>query len=349
LGALLRVYVSKEQRDWDEQLPYIAFAIRAYAIGTSGISPFELLKGMAAPLPGDTWRAVIETHEDGPRWLEERGEEMRRLFLRFRDTQAGAHARASRYKNKKCSPHPAGALKPGTKVARLVNNRSGKGLSATLMPGPYVPGYVVVEEHGDGRLTLRKTTGRRLYHVHQDDVRLERRSRDGQFIRDRGEQLLSLEAVGSTPVAAAQAGADAASGDTSADVGDEPDDFEEVLTKGTLVVHNTERQRPRWAVGTVWTTILPGASAVEVQAMDTQDPDRLNAKYERRWLVTVNGVSRVVLGDPEAHGSGPGSEVQPDTAMVPTSQILRAGFALTGEQRLQSAELNHLRLVGLTS
>jgi hypothetical protein len=325
LGALLRTYVSKDQRDWDEQLPYVAFAIRAYSIGTSGVSPFELLKGMLAPLPGDTWQATMETHEDTPEWLTERAATMRTLFLRFRDTQAGIRARAVRYKNRKCAPHPPGAVAPGTEVARLVRNRSGGGLSATLMPGPYVPGYVVVEEHGDGRLTIRKKTGRRLFHVHEDDVRPERSSSDRKFLEQRGSQILRMNDLGSVPARAGDVGRE----DSSADEDDEEDarespegtdedeaDPADVFTQGTMVVYQTGRQEPRWGVGIVWTTALPEATAVEVQACDTHDVDRDSGAFQPRWLVTKRGVSRVMLGDPDDNREQ-GDTVQPDTAMVP--------------------------------
>ena len=45
LKAMLRKFVSRSQRDWDDYLPYMLFAYREVPQESTGFSPFELLYG----------------------------------------------------------------------------------------------------------------------------------------------------------------------------------------------------------------------------------------------------------------------------------------------------------------
>ena len=49
---MLRKFVSRSQKDWDEYLPYLLFAYREVPQETTGFSPFDLLYGrhIRAPL-----------------------------------------------------------------------------------------------------------------------------------------------------------------------------------------------------------------------------------------------------------------------------------------------------------
>ena len=45
LKAMLRKFVNRSQKDWDEYLPYLLFAYREVPQESTGFSPFELLYG----------------------------------------------------------------------------------------------------------------------------------------------------------------------------------------------------------------------------------------------------------------------------------------------------------------
>lgn len=61
---MLRKFVSRNQKDWDEYLPYLLFAYREVPQETTGFSPFDLLYGCHVRGPLDVLR------ED---WTEDRG------------------------------------------------------------------------------------------------------------------------------------------------------------------------------------------------------------------------------------------------------------------------------------
>ena len=56
LKSMLRKFVSRSQRDWDEYLPYLLFAYREVPQETTGFSPFDLLYGCHVRGPLDVLR-----------------------------------------------------------------------------------------------------------------------------------------------------------------------------------------------------------------------------------------------------------------------------------------------------
>lgn len=56
LKGMLRKFVSRNQKDWDEYLPYLLFAYREVPQGSTGFSPFELLYGRRVRGPLDVLR-----------------------------------------------------------------------------------------------------------------------------------------------------------------------------------------------------------------------------------------------------------------------------------------------------
>ena len=53
LAAMLSAYVSTNQRDWDEQLPYVTMAYRSTEHETTGLSPNMLMVGREVSTPLD--------------------------------------------------------------------------------------------------------------------------------------------------------------------------------------------------------------------------------------------------------------------------------------------------------
>ena len=53
---MLKKFVSKNQKDWDEYLPYLLFAYREVPQETTGFSPFKLLYGRCVRGPLDVLR-----------------------------------------------------------------------------------------------------------------------------------------------------------------------------------------------------------------------------------------------------------------------------------------------------
>ena len=64
LKSMLKKFVNKNGKDWDECLPYILFAYREVPQETTGFSPFELLFGRKVRGPLDVlkeaWTGVTE-------------------------------------------------------------------------------------------------------------------------------------------------------------------------------------------------------------------------------------------------------------------------------------------------
>ena len=56
LKSMLRKFVSRNQKDWDEYLPYLLFAYREVPQETTGFSPFDLLYGRQVRGPLDVLR-----------------------------------------------------------------------------------------------------------------------------------------------------------------------------------------------------------------------------------------------------------------------------------------------------
>ena len=59
LAAMLSKYVDKEQRTWDQALPYLLFAFNSSSHDVTGASPYKLLFGREAVLPIDIEMPVI--------------------------------------------------------------------------------------------------------------------------------------------------------------------------------------------------------------------------------------------------------------------------------------------------
>ena len=61
---MLKKFVSRNQKDWDQYLPYLLFAYREVPQETTGFSPFELLYGRRVRGPLDVLREE---------WIGDRG------------------------------------------------------------------------------------------------------------------------------------------------------------------------------------------------------------------------------------------------------------------------------------
>ena len=70
LKAMLKKFVSRNQKDWDDCLPYLLFAYREVPQESTGFSPFELLYGRKVRGPLDvlreTWAGYTAEEEETP-------------------------------------------------------------------------------------------------------------------------------------------------------------------------------------------------------------------------------------------------------------------------------------------
>jgi hypothetical protein len=62
--SMLRTATEKKHSLWDEQLPYIQFAIATHTVDDSGVSPFQIKHGIPATLPGDLLLDSISVPKD---------------------------------------------------------------------------------------------------------------------------------------------------------------------------------------------------------------------------------------------------------------------------------------------
>jgi hypothetical protein len=63
LCTMLSMYVSKHQSDWDEPLPYVAFAYRTAIHSSTNRTPFEIVQGRNPVLPNDL-QVRLETNHN---------------------------------------------------------------------------------------------------------------------------------------------------------------------------------------------------------------------------------------------------------------------------------------------
>ena len=70
LKAMLKKFVSRNQKDWDDCLPYLLFAYREVPQESTGFSPFELLRGSKVSGPLDVlkekWAGYTAEEEETP-------------------------------------------------------------------------------------------------------------------------------------------------------------------------------------------------------------------------------------------------------------------------------------------
>jgi hypothetical protein len=55
LEAMLAMYVSRDQRDWDQYLPYLMMAYRSAIQTSTGYTPYMLMMGRQPRIPSDLW------------------------------------------------------------------------------------------------------------------------------------------------------------------------------------------------------------------------------------------------------------------------------------------------------
>lgn len=343
LGAMLRLYVGDDQRDWDEHLPFIAFAIRAYAIGVLDASPFELLKGQRPRLPGDTWLDEMELYRDGDEWLHKKAKELRWRLLRFQEReQKEAVGSAARYQ-RLVAPHPEGALQVGQEVARLITNTSRKGLAAKLKPGPFVRGYTLIKKCGQGILQLRHNQTGRIVDVSEDDVRPLHDVLDSDFAREvRRTGIASLDWRAASAEAQEVSSGREEDDDIYEPAG--PTIKEVPVAEGDFVLHKGPRRSHPWSLGKVVAVASPEARSVSVHLWENLEVDPLTSVHKPVWqILDGKGCQRFV--DFEANLPA-GSRYEADVAVVLLSHVLRYGFQLDTEGRLQKPERSFLRPEG---
>jgi hypothetical protein len=301
INSILKTTIDRGQRHWDQQLPFTAFALRAYDIGTLGASPFRLLKGMDAPLPADTWLAVMVTHQDEDEWLEAQGWEFRRAATSFNIADEKCKKKNAMYYQRKVKPHPPGALRVGADIGVLRRQSSGLGLAGKLKPGPYRLGWVIRTLHGNGIITVEETSTGKVMEVHPDNIRFVKFSSDPAFwARREKERMVHWEDTDSEevdPIAALV----------------EPEETAEGLglSNGCFLLHRTEGVKRGWALGRLRRFDSPEVTAVELHRWTTEDVSVLQGVYKPVWMVTGSacpGTVRAHLSDiPEGHTAKPDS------------------------------------------
>ena len=121
LKAMLRKLTSKNQKDWDELLPYLLFAYREVPQESTGFAPFELLYGRRVRGPLDVLKEVwtgeeIENTSVAAHVVQMR-ERLQEMSDIARSNLAEAQKKQKRHYEEKARPQ---ALEVGDKVLVLV-------------------------------------------------------------------------------------------------------------------------------------------------------------------------------------------------------------------------------------
>ncbi|XP_011859870.1 PREDICTED: uncharacterized protein LOC105557283 [Vollenhovia emeryi] len=164
LAEYLRHYISTDQTDWDEWLPYVMFTYNTTPHTVTGLTPFELIYGHQAILPSALNQPpkFTYTYDDYAQELKER--------IRAANQIAKANSKEEKEKSKKYYDKKAKetSFKVGDKVL-LLDETLRRGRSKKLEP-EWIGPYTVMEKHNDVNYSVKM--GRRTIRVHANRLKL---------------------------------------------------------------------------------------------------------------------------------------------------------------------------------
>ena len=158
LLKLLRAFIRKDQRNWDEVLPYILYAYNTSIARTTGVAPYTLIYGHEPPAPA-YFDVLLET---GQVRTAVNPSVWKAQLLEFLDADAleEARVRSENAKAKQRELHnqhaqPRRPLAPGTVVWVRNKQQADPGRKPKLMR-PLTGLYAIVEQDGPVTYTVRR-------------------------------------------------------------------------------------------------------------------------------------------------------------------------------------------------
>ena len=155
LEAMLSMFVSDSQRDWDRCLPYVMMAYRTSVHETTGCTPSEMMMGRDVRLPADllTGRLDDDTYDEPTEYAEKLQDRLEQVHQYARE-----HLRIASDRQKKNYDHKAqaGGYNKGDAVW-LHNPKRKKGFSPKLQR-PWDGPYLVVKRLSDVTYRIQRGT-----------------------------------------------------------------------------------------------------------------------------------------------------------------------------------------------
>jgi hypothetical protein len=170
LEAMLAMFTSNSQRDWDEYLPYVMMAYRSAVQDTTGYSPNQMMLGRETELPidiliGHPEEDVIEGHQN--RYVDEMKQKMTLVHETARKNIKIRSDRQKRNYDLKAQPR---RYEPGEAVW-LHNFARKKGIRPKLSrtwEGP----YLIVDRLSDVTYRIQQSVKSKKKVVHFDRLKL---------------------------------------------------------------------------------------------------------------------------------------------------------------------------------
>ena len=163
LKSMLKKFVNKSGKDWDDYLPYLLFAYREVPQESTGFSPFELLYGRRVRGPLDilreSWTGESEAEVPVAAYVVEMRDRLQEMSALVRDTAQQAQRRQKQNYDRRAKVR---TLQPGEKVLVLLPKQKNK------LKLEWVGPYTVLRKMSDVDYEV-ETPGRRkekkIYHV----------------------------------------------------------------------------------------------------------------------------------------------------------------------------------------
>jgi hypothetical protein len=169
IEAMLSMFTSTGQRDWDNYLPYIMMAYRSAVQETTGYSPNQMMLGREAELPIDIVMGypeedVIEgTHHE---YVDDMKQKMTLVHDRARENIKLKSDKQKRYYDLKAQPK---GYEPGEAVW-LLNPARKKGVSPKLTR-PWEGPYLIVHKLSSVTYRIQKSPKAKMKVVHYDRLK----------------------------------------------------------------------------------------------------------------------------------------------------------------------------------
>ena len=139
----LSMFVSKDQKDWDEYIPLILFAYRTSICETTGYSPFYIMFGREPRLPIDT--KLLQLKEQSTSISEHRKRIVEKLEIAQKLAKENIQRAQQTMKNYYDKKSKDTNFELGDRVW-VFTPKTAKGLSKKLLHNWHVP-YRIVEKH----------------------------------------------------------------------------------------------------------------------------------------------------------------------------------------------------------
>ena len=188
LATMLTMYAEKDQRSWDEHLPYVMLAYRSSVHDSTGFSPNRMMLGREVELPLQTVVGMPEPEEqytDPGNYVDLLQERLVSAHEEARKHLKRSAIQQKRYYDHRACQRPQFAI--GDPVW-LYNPTQRKGVCRKLTSQWKGP-YVVTQQLGDVNYMIQRSARKPPFMVHMDKLKVYEGEDPPQWFRNRMVQL----------------------------------------------------------------------------------------------------------------------------------------------------------------